>query len=78
MAWSDYTQGGLGAILGSVFGSVLTVFSFRSRLDRAEVKQAEIEKDCAELKAETLAMFYEIRKDIKNLIERSGERRREN
>lgn len=77
MDWSDYTQGGLGAIMGTVVGSVLTVLGFRSRLDKAEVKQAEIEKDCSELKAETLAMFLEIRKDIKNLIERSGERRRE-
>lgn len=71
MEWSDYAGGGIGAI----FGSLVTILGFRSRLDKAELKQSEVEKDCAELKTETLTMFYEIREDIKKLISKTADRR---
>ena len=65
MDWEDYIIGMMGAMMGSV----ATALGMGSRIKA-------VEKDCTELKAETLAMFLEIRKDIKNLIEKSGERRR--
>lgn len=57
--WSDYTQGGIGAIIGSI----LTVLGFRGRLDT-------IERNHDELKKETHAFFKEIRDDIKILLAR--------
>lgn len=69
--WTDFVEGGVGAIIGSV----LTILGFRSRLDKSEIKQAGIEKDCTELKTEMLAMFSEIRKDIKKLIEKTAQGR---
>lgn len=66
MDWKDCVLGMLGAIIGSV----TTALGMGSRIH-------SIEKDCAELKAETLAMFHEIRGDIKDLISKTGERRRE-
>jgi hypothetical protein len=74
MGWAEYkeyAEGGIGAIVGSL----MTIIGFKSRLDKAEVKQDEIEKDCAELKAETLAMFREIRKNINDLITKTTNRR---
>lgn len=71
MNWLEYLEGGIGAVIGSV----LTVLGFKSRIDKAEIKQDEIEKDCAELKSETLAMFSVIREDIKRLIEKTARRR---
>ena len=59
MDWSDYTQGGIGAIIGSV----LTVLGFRGRLNNLEDK-------CESLKEESHAMFKEIRDDIKKLLSR--------
>ena len=57
MDWSDYTQGGIGAIIGSI----LTVLGFKGRLN-------QVEKDCEALKKESHAMFREIRDDIKQLL----------
>ena len=71
MEWKDFAEGAIGAIIGSV----LTILGFKSRLDVIEKIVAGIEKDCEELEAETLAMFREIRDDIKGLIAKTGERR---
>jgi hypothetical protein len=65
MDWKDYIIGMLGAMIGSV----ATALGMGSRIKA-------VEKDCEDLKSEALAMFLEIRNDIKNLIEKSGERRR--
>jgi len=59
MDWTDYTQGGMGAVIGSI----VTVLGFRRRLD-------DIEKDHESLKTETHDMFKEIRRDIKELLKR--------
>ena len=61
---SDYTEGGIGAILGAG----LAILGFRSRLNG-------IESNYHEFKTETQEMFKEIRDDIKTLIEKSAERR---
>lgn len=52
-----------------MIGSVATALGMGSRIKA-------VEKDCEDLKSEALAMFLEIRNDIKNLIEKSGERRK--
>lgn len=59
MDWTDYTQGGIGAIIGSV----LTVLGFKSRIKNIEERHTE-------LKEETHTMFKEIRADIKELLSR--------
>jgi gas vesicle protein len=64
MEWKDYFIGMLGAIIGSV----ATALGMGARIKA-------IEKDCSELKAETLAMFLEIREDVKKLLVKSGNRR---
>lgn len=65
MEWKDYLLGMFGAMIGSV----ATALGMGSRIHG-------VEKDCAELKKETLAMFHEIRGDIKNLIAKIGDQRR--
>lgn len=60
----DYTEGGVGAIIGAG----LTILGFRSRLHNIETNHQEF-------KTETRSMFKEIRDDIKLLIEKSAERR---
>lgn len=59
MDWTDYTQSGIGAIIGSA----LTVLGFKGRLKNIEEKHDELKK-------ETHAMFNEIRADIKELLKR--------
>lgn len=64
ITWTDYTEGGIGAIIGAV----LVALGLKSRINN-------IEKNYHEFKAETQEMFKEIRDDIKTLIEKSAERR---
>jgi len=59
MDWSGYTQGGMGAFIGSV----ITAFGFKNKIDN-------LERDQHEFKQETQSMFREIRDDIKKLLER--------
>ena len=56
---NKYTQGALGALLGSV----ATIFAFRSRIK-------SLEREHQELRKETQVMFREIREDIKVLLGR--------
>ena len=67
MDWKEYIIG----MMGAVIGSVVTALGMGSRVKA-------VEKNCDELKIETLAMFSEIRKDIKKLIEKTAERRTRN
>ena len=61
---ADYTEGGIGAIIGAG----LTILGFRNRLNNIEINHQEF-------KIETQTMFKEIRDDIKTLIEKSADRR---
>ena len=61
---SDYTEGGIGALVGAG----LAILGFRSRLNNIEINHQEF-------KIETQTMFKEIRDDIKTLIEKSADRR---
>jgi len=63
---NKYTQGVLGALLGSV----ATIFAFRSRVNKLEREHAEFRK-------ETNMMFREIRADIKVLLSRRQNNRHE-
>lgn len=64
MDLTEYTQSGIGAIIGSA----LTILGFRGRLENIEDRHKE-------LKEETHLMFIEIRTDIKTLIERRSAER---
>lgn len=64
MNLGDYTEGGIGAILGAG----LAILGFRGRLNG-------IEQSHQEFKKETKIMFREIRADIKTLIAKSANRR---
>jgi hypothetical protein len=60
----DYTEGGIGALVGGV----LVALGLKGKINNIEINHQEF-------KIETQSMFKEIRDDIKTLIEKSGNRR---
>ena len=66
MDWNDFTSGGVGALIGAV----AVVCGFRSRM-------TNIEKEYFQLRIENQKMFKEIRDDVKLLIAKTAERRKE-
>lgn len=83
----DFASGGIGAL----FGSIVTILSFRGRLKLLEKESLDRQKECSalwteckllrteckELRIESLAVSKDIQDDIKNLIEKTAQRRRE-
>jgi hypothetical protein len=64
MDFLDYTEGGIGALVGGV----LVALGLKGKINNIEINHQEF-------KIETQSMFKEIRDDIKTLIEKSGNRR---
>lgn len=64
MDFMEYAEGGIGALVGGV----LVALGLKSKINNIEANHHEF-------KTETQSMFKEIRDDIKELIEKTSERR---
>ena len=71
MEWSDFAEGGLGAIIGSV----LTALGMGNRLKNVEEDYRNLRKEMLIVIKEIKADNVIVREDIKKLIEKTASRR---